>query len=314
MKLIFAGTPDFAASHLEVLLEAGHQVVAAYTQPDRPAGRGKKPQASPVKKLAEQHSIPVQQPLNFRSDEALQTLAAYQADLMVVVAYGIILPQAVLDTPRLGCINVHASILPRWRGAAPIQRAIEAGDEESGVTIMQMDAGLDTGDMLHICRLTLDARETSASLHDRLAIIGGPALLSTIEQLQQGSATPQKQQDDLACYASKIDKQEARINWSLAAQVLDRKIRAFTPFPGAYTELDGQRIKLHSARPLQQAHNAAPGQVIKVSSDGVWVACGEDSCLQIEMLQWPGSRAMTVADLLNGHPDRIRAGDQLEPL
>lgn len=314
MKLIFAGTPDFAASHLKVLLEAGHQVVAAYTQPDRPAGRGKKPQASPVKKLAEQHSIPVQQPLNFRADEAVQTLAAYQADLMVVVAYGIILPQTVLDTPRLGCINVHASILPRWRGAAPIQRAIEAGDEESGVTIMQMDAGLDTGDMLQISRLTLDARETSATLHDRLAVIGGPALLSTIDQLQQGSAVPQKQQDDLACYASKIDKQEARIDWSLSAQVLDRKIRAFTPFPGAYTELDGQRIKLHRAQPCQQSHNTTPGHVIKVTSDGVWVACGEDSSLQIEMLQWPGSRAMLVADLLNGHPDRIRAGDQLEAL
>ena len=314
MKLIFAGTPDFAAHHLQVLIEAGHQVVAAYTQPDRPAGRGKKPQASPVKKLAQQHSIPVQQPLNFRSKDALQTLADYQADLMVVVAYGIILPQAVLDTQRLGCINVHASILPRWRGAAPIQRAIEAGDAESGVTIMQMDAGLDTGDMLHISRLSLDATETAASLHDRLADIGGPALLETIEQLRQGRATPEKQQEELACYASKISKQEARIDGSLPAATLDRKIRAFTPFPGAFTELNGQRIKLHRARPLQQSHSATAGQVLSADSKGVCVACGDNSCLQIELLQWPGSRAMTVADLLNGHPDRIRAGDQLETL
>ncbi len=312
MKLIFAGTPDFAAHHLQVLVNAGHSVVAAYTQPDRPAGRGKRPQASPVKKLALEHGIPVEQPLNFRSDEALQALAAYQADLMVVVAYGIILPQSVLDTPRLGCINVHASVLPRWRGAAPIQRAIEAGDEKSGVTIMQMDAGLDTGDMLHISRLSLDAEETAASLHDRLADIGGPALLSTIEQLEQGTAKPQIQDDEQACYAHKISKQEARIDWALSADIVDRKIRAFTPFPGAYTELKGQRIKLHRTRPLSKTHNAEPGMVLAVDNDGIDIACGEHSCLNIEKLQWPGSRAMSVSDLLNGHPDRIRAGDQLD--
>lgn len=312
MKLIFAGTPDFAAQHLNILIDAGHELLAVYTQPDRPGGRGKKPQASPVKKLALKHDIPVEQPLNFRSDEALQALAAYQAELMVVVAYGIILPQTVLDTPKLGCINVHASILPRWRGAAPIQRAIEAGDDESGVTIMQMDAGLDTGDMLQITRLTLDADETAASLHDRLAEIGGPALLSTIEQLEQGSAIPQKQDDQQACYAHKISKQEARIDWTLPADIVDRKIRAFTPFPGAYTELAGQRIKLHRARPQLKAHNAKPGTVLSVDAEGIDIACGEQSYLHIETLQWPGSRAMAVADLLNGHPDRIRAGDQLD--
>lgn len=225
-----------------------HQVIGVYTQPDRPAGRGKKLTASPVKKLALEHQLPVFQPQSLKDPEQQRLLNALQAEIMVVVAYGLILPQAVLDAPRLGCINVHASILPRWRGAAPIQRAIEAGDPETGVTIMQMDAGLDTGAMLSVSRCEIDHSETSASLHHKLEELGAPALLHTLASIAAGRAVAVDQDDRLSCYAAKITKQEALIDWSQPAQVLDRQVRAFNPFPAAYTTLGELRIKVLAGR------------------------------------------------------------------
>ena len=262
MRVLFAGTPDFAAAHLQALLDAPDiSVIGVYSQPDRPAGRGKKLTASPVKKLALEHQLPVFQPQSLKDPEQQRILSELQADIMVVVAYGLILPQAVLDAPRLGCINVHASILPRWRGAAPIQRAIEAGDSETGVTIMQMDAGLDTGAMLSISRCEIDSNETSASLHSKLEQLGAPALLHTLESLGSGLAVAVEQDDQLSCYAAKITKQEALIDWSQSAQMLDRQIRAFNPFPAAYTTLGELRIKIWQAEPTA-ASGLAPGQII----------------------------------------------------
>lgn len=309
LKLVFAGTPEFAAQHLRALLDDGrHDIVAVYTQPDRPAGRGKKPRPSPVKSLAESAGLPVHQPLNFKAEEARDTLAALGADLMVVVAYGLILPQAVLDIPRLGCVNVHASILPRWRGAAPIQRAIEAGDSESGVTIMQMAAGLDTGDMLHIVRCAIGPQDTAASLHDQLAKLGGPALLEALDQLANGRAQPEAQDDSLSNYAAKIDKAEGDIDWSLSASELDRRIRAFVPFPVCYTQLGDDRLRIWRAEPT--AGSGSPGHILRSDKHGIVVACGEGA-LRLLSLQLPNARQMEVAELLNGHAARLQAGTVL---
>ncbi len=309
LKLVFAGTPEFAAQHLQALLSDGrHEIVAVYTQPDRPAGRGKKPRPSPVKQVAEQAGLPVLQPLNFKQQQDRSTLAALGADLMVVVAYGLILPQAVLDIPRLGCVNVHASLLPRWRGAAPIQRAIEAGDADTGVTIMQMAAGLDTGDMLHKVRCAIGADDTSASLHDKLAELGGPALLSALDQLASGAAQPEVQDDALSNYAAKLDKQEGQIDWQRSAIELDRQIRAFIPFPVCYTELDDDRLRIWQARP--EAGSGRAGEILSADKTGVVVACG-DGALRLLSLQLPNARQMAVADILNGHAARFAPGTML---
>ena len=297
MRVLFAGTPDFAAAHLQALLDASDiSVIGVYSQPDRPAGRGKKLTASSVKKLALEHQLPVFQPQSLKDPEQQRILAELQADIMVVVAYGLILPQAVLDAPRLGCINVHASILPRWRGAAPIQRAIEAGDSETGVTIMQMDAGLDTGDMLSISRCKIDDSETSASLHSKLAQLGAPALLHTLESLARGLAVAVEQDDQLSCYAAKITKQEALIEWSQPALKLDRQIRAFNPFPAAYTILGELRIKIWQAE-LTSASGLVPGQIISADNAGILVSCGEQSLLLSE-IQLPGKARMAVSEVL----------------
>ena len=297
MRVLFAGTPDFAAAHLQALLDAPTiSVVGVYSQPDRPAGRGKKLTASPVKKLALKHQLPVFQPQSLKDPEQQRILSELQADIMVVVAYGLILPQAILDAPRLGCINVHASILPRWRGAAPIQRAIEAGDAETGVTIMQMDAGLDTGAMLSVSRCDIDSNETSASLHSKLEVLGAPALLHTLESLNSGLAVAVEQDDQLSCYAAKITKQEALIDWSQSAQILDRQIRAFNPFPAAYTTLDELRIKIWQAEPTP-ASGLTPGQIISADSAGILVSCGEQSLLLTE-IQLPGKSRMAVSEVL----------------
>ena len=297
MRVLFAGTPDFAAAHLQALLDAPDiSVIGVYSQPDRPAGRGKKLTASPVKKLALEHQLPVFQPQSLKDPEQQRILSELQADIMVVVAYGLILPQAVLDAPRLGCINVHASILPRWRGAAPIQRAIEAGDSETGVTIMQMDAGLDTGAMLSISRCEIDSNETSASLHSKLEKLGAPALLHTLESLGSGLAVAVEQDDQLSCYAAKITKQEALIDWSQSAQMLDRQIRAFNPFPAAYTTLGELRIKIWQAEPTA-ASGLAPGQIISANNAGLLVSCGEQSLLLTE-IQLPGKSRMAVSEVL----------------
>lgn len=309
LRIIFAGTPAFAATHLQALLEAGGpalNIVGVYTQPDRPAGRGKKASASAVKALALAHDLPVIQPATLKAPEAQAELAALSPDLMVVVAYGLILPQAVLATPRLGCINVHASILPRWRGAAPIQRAIEAGDQETGVTLMQMDAGLDTGPMLHITRCAIEPDETATTLHDKLAALGGPALLTTIAELAAGRAAPQPQGDTASCYAPKIDKREAALDWREPAALLGRRIRAFVPAPIAYGVLDGERIRIYRAQPVN-APAAAPGTLVAVDSDGLIVACGSGA-LRITQLQFPGGKVLSIREALNGRAATLTPG------
>lgn len=315
LRIVFAGTPEFAAEHLKALLASRHQVIAVYSQPDRPAGRGKKLTASPVKEVALAHQIPVYQPLNFKSDEAKAELAALNADLMVVVAYGLILPKVVLDTPRLGCINVHASILPRWRGAAPIQRAIEAGDNETGVTIMQMDVGLDTGDMLIKAFCPILSTDTGGILHDRLLTIGTPALLQALDQIQTGTTQPTKQDDSLSNYAPKLNKEEAALNWQLSAAELERKVRAFNPFPVAHTKPAGagdeDRIRVWAAKAVDKTLNAPLGSITQITPEGLWIACATGQLI-LEQLQLPGKKAMTVGEILRGHPTLFKVGQQLE--
>lgn len=315
LNIIFAGTPDFAAEHLKALIGSRHKVIAVYSQPDRPAGRGKKLTASPVKEVALAHDIPVYQPLNFKSDEAKAELAALNADLMVVVAYGLILPKAVLDTPRLGCINVHASILPRWRGAAPIQRAIEAGDTETGVTIMQMDVGLDTGDMLIKAFCPILATDTGGILHDRLLSIGTPALLEALEHIQSGQTQPIKQGDAASNYAPKLNKEEAALNWQLPAIELERKVRAFNPFPVAHTKPantgDNARIRVWMAKAVDKPSHAPLGSITQIDAQGVWVACSQGQLI-LENIQLPSKKALNIGEILRGHPDLFRIGDVFE--
>jgi len=307
LKIVFAGTPDFAAAHLKHLLDnTDHQIIAVYSQPDRPAGRGKKLKPSPVKHVALEANIPVFQPQSLKSEDAQQQLANLGADLMVVVAYGLILPMAVLLTPRLGCINVHASILPRWRGAAPIQRAIEAGDEKTGVTIMQMDEGLDTGDMLVKAYCQIDAYETGGSLHDKLISVGAPALIQVIDLLETGQAQPESQIDEDSCYATKIDKAELQINWHQGAKAIERKIRAFNPFPVCFTQLGDDRIKVWAATAKNQ-QRGKPGEIIAINKEAMTVSC-TDGALDIQTIQLPGKKAMTIAELLNGRPDLLKPG------
>lgn len=310
LRIVFAGTPDFAARHLAALLSSEHEVIAVYTQPDRPAGRGKKLKASPVKEMALAHHIPVYQPENFKSDEAKQELAALNADLMVVVAYGLLLPKVVLDTPKLGCINVHGSILPRWRGAAPIQRSIWAGDQETGVTIMQMDVGLDTGDMLSIATLPIESTDTSATMYEKLAELGPQALVDCLHSIAAGTAQPIKQDDEQANYAKKLSKEEARIDWHLAADAIERCIRAFNPWPMSHFSVEDNAIKVWQAR-VEPTHSEQPaGTILRADKTGIYVATGKDT-LVLEMLQIPGKRAMAVQDLLNSRAAWFEVGTQL---
>ncbi len=311
LRVLFAGTPQFAAVHLQALLDSPHTVVAAYTQPDRRAGRGKKLQASPVKQLAEAHGIPVEQPPSLRDTDAQAVLARYNADVMVVVAYGLILPQAVLDTPTLGCVNVHGSLLPRWRGAAPIQRAVEAGDEESGITIMQMDAGLDTGAMLSKVSCAITPTDSAGDLHDKLAAIGPPLLLETLSDLPRFQADAQAQDDQLATYAHKIEKAEALIDWQLSATALERAVCAFNPFPIAYTEVEGERIKLWRASAVNLPGSPElPGTVLRADRGGILISCGEGA-LNVEHLQLPGGKALTAEQILNARAAMFAPGTQL---
>ncbi len=311
-RLVFAGTPEFAAIHLQGLLAAGRVPVAVYTQPDRPAGRGKKLTASPVKALAEAHGIPVLQPTSLRSTEAEAELAALAPDLLIVVAYGLILPQAILDVPTHGCINVHASLLPRWRGAAPIQRAIEAGDSQTGTTIMQMEAGLDTGPMLDTASIDIDSDMTAAVLHDALAERGVPLLISVLDNLADCLASAEQQDDARATYAAKIEKAEAEIDWCLSAEVLDRRVRAFNPFPVCWTLLGDQRIKVWAAVPVTTDTTAAPGTILEASEQGLLVACGEGA-LRLTRLQLPGGKPLAVAELLRARRDMLAAGERFGP-
>ncbi|GLS03591.1 methionyl-tRNA formyltransferase [Chitiniphilus shinanonensis] len=306
MKLIFAGTPDFAASALAALIRAGHDIALVLTQPDRPAGRGMKLTPSPVKVLAEQQGLPVYQPERLRTPEQQAPLAAIGADLMVVAAYGLILPQAVLDLPRLGCLNIHASLLPRWRGAAPIQRAILAGDAETGITIMQMDAGLDTGDMLSTHVTPIDLDDTALTLHDKLASQGAQAIVSALEHLPALQAGRTRQPEDGVTYADKLKKEEAWIDWHDSAEALDRKIRAFNPFPSAQTTLGGEPLKIWRAEPA--AATGAPGEVLAATRDGVIVACGTGALRLLE-LQRAGARRMDAAAFVAG--TQIAIGERL---
>ena len=309
LRVIFAGTPEFARTALEAIHAAGHTVPLVLTQPDRPAGRGMKLQPSAVKQGALEHGIPVAQPTSLRLDgkypaeaaAARDAILAAQADVMVVAAYGLILPQWTLDAPRLGCLNIHASLLPRWRGAAPIHRAIEAGDAETGVTIMQMDAGLDTGDMLLVESLPIHVDDTTGSLHDRLAVLGGQMVVQALAQAAAGVLHPTPQPTEGVTYAHKIDKAEAAVDWSQPAAVLSQRIRAFNPFPGASGVLAGEVLKLwcceiHSAlRPS----DVRQGTILSANADGIDVACG-DGVLRITTLQRPGGKRLAVADFLRG--------------
>ncbi|GAK24369.1 LOW QUALITY PROTEIN: methionyl-tRNA formyltransferase [Vibrio sp. JCM 19052] len=310
LRIVFAGTPDFAARHLAALLSSEHEVIAVYTQPDRPAGRGKKLTASPVKPIALEHDIPVYQPENFKSDEAKQELADLNADIMVVVAYGLLLPQVVLDTPKLGCINVHGSILPRWRGAAPIQRSIWAGDAETGVTIMQMDIGLDTGDMLKIATLPIEASDTSASMYEKLAGLGPDALIDCLADIATGQAEPVKQDDELANYAKKLSKEEARINWNDDAAHIERCVRAFNPWPMSHFEAAENSIKVWQSRVAEQTSDKPAALLCKQIKPGIYVATGNGT-LVLEQLQVPGKKAMSVQDILNSRASWFEVGTQL---
>lgn len=306
MKVAFAGTPEFAAAALEAILAAGFDVPLVLTQPDRPAGRGMQLQPSPVKRVALAAGIPVHQPEKLRTPEQQAPLADVQADVLVVAAYGIILPQAVLDLPRQGCLNIHASLLPRWRGAAPIHRAIQAGDAETGITIMQMDAGLDTGPMLLSRAEAIHADDTTGSLHDRLALLGADMIVEALRALPGGlTATPQPA--DGVTYAAKIGKAEASIDWSRPAVELERAIRAFNPFPGAVATLQQTPVKLWRARAIDAA--GTPGEVLLAEGAGVIVACGEGA-LCITELQKPGGKRLPAADFLRGMP--IAAGSRFD--
>jgi methionyl-tRNA formyltransferase len=310
LRIIFAGTPDFAACHLDALLSSGHNVVGVFTQPDRPAGRGKKLMPSPVKVLAEEKGIPVFQPVSLRPQENQQLVADLHADVMVVVAYGLILPKAVLEMPRLGCINVHGSLLPRWRGAAPIQRSLWAGDSETGVTIMQMDVGLDTGDMLLKLSCPITAEDTSGSLYDKLADLGPQGLIETLKQLAAGTIKPVVQDDSLVTHAEKLSKEEARIDWSLSAAQLERCIRAFNPWPMSYIVIDEQPVKIWQATVIDTPANAEPGTILEATRQGIQVATG-DGILNLVSLQPAGKKAMSAQDLLNSRREWFVPGNRL---
>ncbi|MGY2169611.1 methionyl-tRNA formyltransferase [Pseudomonas gingeri] len=305
LRIVFAGTPEFAAEHLKALLDSPYEIVAVYTQPDRPAGRGQKLMPSPVKQLALEHGIAVLQPPTLRNADAQAELAALEPDLMVVVAYGLILPQVVLDIPRLGCINSHASLLPRWRGAAPIQRAVEAGDRESGVTVMRMEAGLDTGPMLLKTITPIGTEDTGGSLHDRLAELGPPAVLQAIAGLAAGTLDGEVQDDSLATYAHKLNKDEARIDWSRPAVELERLVRAFNPWPVCHSSLNGEAVKVIAASVAEG--QGRPGEILAASKDGLIVATGA-AALCLTRLQLPGGKALNFRDLFNSRREKFALG------
>ena len=303
LRIVFAGTPEFAVPPLEALHAAGHHLAAVYTQPDRPAGRGQALTASPVKRRALEFGLPVEQPATLKAEPAVQRLRDYAPDLMVVVAYGLILPQAVLDVPRLGCWNIHASLLPRWRGAAPIQRAILAGDGLTGITIMQMDAGLDTGPMLLVREVPIGPGETAGGLHDRLSRAGAEAIVAAVSEWQAGRLTARPQPGEGATYAAKLRKEEARIDWTLPAAAIERQVRAFNPWPVAETTWDGRQLRIWEAEcePAATPGDAAPGTVLEAGSGRIVVATG-DGGLRLRRVQVAGRRAVSAAEFLNAQP------------
>ena len=310
LQLVFAGTPQFAALHLESLIAGPHQIKTVMSQPDRPAGRGKRLQPSPVKALALEAGLPVWQPESLKTPESQHTLAALEADVLVVVAYGLILPANILAIPRLGCLNVHASLLPRWRGAAPVQRAIETGDQETGVSIMLMEPGLDTGPVLLTSRLPILAHHTSGTLLEDLAALGTQALSQTLADIDSMLANAVPQDNVSATYAHKIDKQEAALNWSCSAVELARRIRAFQPAPGCHTFIDNDRLKVIAAHAAATSQPGAPGEILAADESGLQVACGE-GMLVITEAQLPGAKAQPVSALLNGDRERMLPGKHL---
>ncbi len=317
LNVIFAGTPEFAAVHLQAVIDSEHSLRAVYTQPDRPAGRGRKLTASPVKELALVNHLPVYQPETLKSPQAMQQMASLNADILVVVAYGLILPEEILKIPLMGCINIHASLLPRWRGAAPIQRAIEADDKETGITIMQMDAGLDTGDMLFKSKISINKDETAASLHDRLMDCGAKSLIKALQAIAAGKLNPERQDNSKASYAVKLSKQESSIDWSLDMDMIGRKIRAFTPWPGSSVSMEGIKMKV-LAEPVTEDYPDAkpqkmndPGKIISADKKGLRVACQKGSLL-ITSIQIPGKKMIPVASLLNSYQDQFKTGRQFD--
>ena len=308
MKIIFAGTPHFAANALEALISK-HEVVAVLTQPDRPSGRGMQLTPSPVKQFALQHSIPVMQPPTLKSTVVQQQLAMFQADVMVVAAYGLILPVEILNMPRYGCLNIHASLLPRWRGAAPIQRAILAGDEETGITIMQMDQGLDTGAILYKKTCPINEHDTAQTLHDKLAKLGAQSIIESLNKLEQGNLVEEKQDDALATYAAKLIKTEAQLDWTQSAVLLERAVRAYIPFPIAYSIINGTTIKIWHAS--ESEGKGEPGTVLAINKRGIQVACKQGS-LYLEVLQRPNGKAIPAAQFVQGF--MVKVGDRFTVL
>jgi len=311
LKIIFAGTPEFAANSLEAIIQQGHQVIAVYTQPDRRAGRGKKILKSPVKLIALANEIPVYQPEKLTDKDAQNELAALAPDLMIVAAYGLLLPTATLNTPTLGCVNIHASLLPRWRGAAPIQRAIQAGDTETGITIMQMDKGLDTGNMLMKVSTPISITDNGSTLHDRLSKIGADAILAYLDRINdQPPATGEVQNNELANYAHKLTKQEAEINWKLSAQQICLMIRAFNPWPVAFLNLNNERVRIFEAQEVVIQDDSQAGTVLEKNKQGIVVRCGENA-IRILKLQLPGAKAIDALAFFNGGKDILNTGDHL---
>lgn len=310
LRVVFAGTPDFAVPTLQALFDSRHEVVAVYTQPDRPAGRGRQTRSSPVKQCALQHGIRVLQPVSLKTEASRQQLHDLRPDIMVVVAFGQILPQPILQTPAYGCLNVHASLLPRWRGAAPIHRALLAGDDKTGVTIMQMDAGLDTGDMLLRKEQAITSDDTSETLHDALAVLGAGALVDVVDAIAAGRPpVAQKQQDALASYAHKLEKAEAEIDWQQAAGDVQRMIRAFNPWPVAYTLFQGKPLRLWRADMTAiQAPAAHPGEVIDCTGGKLLVACGDQRAVNLLEVQAAGKKRMPVTAFLNARKDLVQPG------
>jgi methionyl-tRNA formyltransferase len=308
MRIIFAGTPEFAAKALAALIAAGHDVPLVLTQPDRPAGRGMKLAASPVKQLALDHGLPVAQPVSLKDPAVHAELAAVGADVMVVVAYGLILPAAVLSIPRLGCLNIHGSLLPRWRGAAPIQRALLAGDAETGITIIQMDAGLDTGAMLLRVPLPIEPADTAGTLHDKLADLGARTIVQALRGLEQGTLEPEPQDDARATYAAKLSKAEARLDWNRSAEELSRAVRAYNPFPVAQAALDGEIWRIWDAEPVAD-NGGVPGEIRAADKEGILVACGQGA-LRLTEIQKAGGKRLPAASFLQGNP--VRVGQRFE--
>lgn len=297
MRVIFAGTPEFSVPALEALIDAGHEVVAVYTQPDRQSGRGRKKRPGPVKNCAQNYGLVIEQPTTMKG--AAERMKEFSADVMIVVAYGVILPADILQIPRYGCLNIHASLLPRWRGAAPIQRAIEAGDTESGITIMQMDAGLDTGEILASYPVDIKPSDTGEALHDRLAVTGGIAITDVLANLSHYQENSTPQQTEHATYAKKISRDEANIDWAENCDLLARRIRAFNPWPGSQTWYKGIKLQIWQAECCNAGHQSEPGVILSADRSGIRIACGS-GVLQIQKLQRPGGKPLRAADFLNG--------------